>query len=72
MQTLHETILATRQDFFKKIISYRAEYRWHCITGFLNNTALVNVYFSLYYHLFFRKEIYFCECLYVREYDIRM
>ena len=72
MQTLNETILATRQEFFKKNISYRAEHRWHCIIGFLNNTALVNVYFILHYHLFFRKEIYFSECLYIREYDIQM
>ena len=40
--------------------------------GFLINAALLNVYFILHCHLFFRKEIYFFECLYFSEYDIRM
>ena len=32
--------------------------------GFLINADLLNVYFILHYHLFFRKEIYFFDCLY--------
>ena len=32
----------------------------------------MNVYFILHYHLFFRKVIYFFECLYFSEYNIRM
>ena len=39
---------------------------------FFINTALLNVFFILHYHLFFRKEIYFSECFYLSEYDIRM
>ena len=35
------------------------------------NAALLNVYFILHYHLFFRKK-YFFECLYFSEYDFGM
>ena len=44
----------------------------HCVIGFLINAALLNVYFILHYHLFFGKEIYFSECSYSSEYNIRM
>ena len=33
---------------------------------------LLNLYFILHYHLFFRKEIYFFGCLHFSQYDIRM
>ena len=39
---------------------------------FLINAILLNVHFILYYHLCFRKEIYFFECLYFSECDIRI
>ena len=39
---------------------------------FLFNAALLNVYFILHYHLFFRKEIYSFERLYFSEYDIQV
>ena len=44
----------------------------HCILGFLINAVLLNVYFILHCHVFFRKKIYFFEFLYFSEYDIRM
>ena len=66
-----ETILETRQEFFYKR-SPRTKYNWHCLIGFLINAPLMNVYFVLHYHLFLRKEIYFFECLYFSEYDVRM
>ena len=47
-------------------------HKWHYIVGFFINTAFLNVCFMLHYHLFFRKEIYFFECLCSSEYDIRM
>ena len=31
---------------------------WHCPIGFLINTAPLNVYFILNYHLFFRKDFF--------------
>ena len=62
---LNETILITRQEIlFIKVAPVKS------ITGiieFLINTALLKVYFILHYHLFFRKEIYFFECLYFSE-----
>ena len=42
------------------------------IVGFLINAALLNVYFILHYHLFFRKEFYFSECLYFSEDNVPM
>ena len=69
----NEIILATRQEFFyTRVLSSRKKYNWHCVIAFLINAALLNVYFTLQYHLFFRKETYFFECYYFSEYDIRM
>ena len=57
--------------------SSRTKHNWHCIIELLINAEfrlmlLISVYFILYYHLFFRKEIYFFESLYFSESDIRM
>ena len=57
--------------------SPRTKHNWHCIIELLINAEyrlmlLISVYFILYYHLFFRKEIYFFESLYFSESDIRM
>ena len=49
-----------------------AKHKWHCIINFLINAALLNVYLILHYHLFFWKEIYFFECLYFTEFQIRV
>ena len=58
----NEIILATRQEFFyTRVLSSRKKYNWHCVIAFLINAALLNVYFTLQYHLFFRKETYFFE-----------
>ena len=68
----NETILATRQEIlFTKAIPVKS------ITDivllvFLINTALRNFYFIIHYYLLFRKEIYFFDCLYFSEYNIRM
>ena len=40
--------------------------------GFLIKAVLLNIYFSLHYHSWFHKEIYFFEYLYFSEYDIQM
>ena len=53
----NETILATKQEFFFKKVS--PVQSWHCTIGFLINTAPLNVYFILHYHLFFREEFFF-------------
>ena len=68
----NETILAVRQELLFTKNTSRTKHNWHCIIGFLINAALLNVFFNLLYHLFFCKEIYFFECLYFSEYDIRM
>ena len=47
-------------------------YNWQCIIAFLINAPLLNVYFILHYYLFSRKEIYFFECLYFSECNLRM
>ena len=57
--------------------SSRTKHNWHCIIELLINAEfrlmlLISVYFILYYHLFFRKEIYFFESLYFSDSDIRM
>ena len=52
--------------------SSRTKHNRYCIISFLFNPALLSVYFILYYDLFFRKDIYFFECLYFSEYYIRM
>ena len=39
---------------------------------FLINTAPLNVYSVLHYHFYFFVKIFFFECLYPSEYDIRM
>ena len=76
----NETILATRQEvFFTKLTSAdqgnlltRAKHNLHCIIVILINAGLLNFYFILHCYLFFGKEIYFFECLYFSEYDIRV
>ena len=56
----NEIILATRQEFFyTRVLSSRKKYNCHCIIAFLINAALLNVYFTLQYNLFFRKETIF-------------
>ena len=52
--------------------SSHTKHNWHCIIGFLINAGLLNVCFTLHYHLLFCKEIHFFECLYFSEYGIRM
>ena len=52
--------LATKQEFF--FIKVAPVQKHNCIIGFMINTALLNVYYILRYHLFLRKEIYFFEC----------
>ena len=61
-----------REVSWCRLTAFLNKSNWHCVIGFLINTAFLNVYFMLHYHLFFRKEIYLLECLYFSEYDIRM
>ena len=67
----NETILATKQEFFFTKAAPVQSITDIAILGFLINTASLNVYFILHYHLFFRKDFFF-ECLYFSEYDIQI
>ena len=67
----NETILAIKQEFFFTKAAPVQSITDIAILGFLINTASLNVYFILHYHLFFRKDFFF-ECLYFSEYDIQI
>ena len=71
----NETIVATSHGAILYKSSSLTKHNWHHIIGPLINAALLNVYFILDYHLFFRKKFIFSnvyisvntifECLYM-------
>ena len=62
----NETIVATRLGFFLTKVAPIQSITNNVLLVFLINAALLNVCFILYYHLFFFECLYFSEC------DIRM
>ena len=64
------TILATTQEFFfTKVAPAQSITDILLLAFFINNASL---YFIQHSRLFFRKELFFFECLYFSEYYIRM
>ena len=67
----NKTILTTKQEFFFTKVAPVQSITDIALLSFWLILLLLNIYFILHYNVFFRK-LFFFECSYFSEYDIRM